>query len=76
MLELLNILAIDIILAVVPKRPYKRYVSIRIFQSVEIFSAYPFGVIVNGMLSVGTFQKQLRQSLVNVVNDKPLVLAR
>ena len=76
MLELLYVRSVNVVKSIVPKRPYKSHISVRFFAPVKLLSAYPFGMAFNGVFSVGTFQKQLRQSLINVVDDKPLIFSR
>ena len=71
--ELLYVRSVNVILAVISKRPDKGNIRILILPSEKFLTAYPFGMCVCRMLSVSTFQKQLRQSCINVVDNKVFI---
>ena len=72
--EIFNLCAVDVILAVVTERPDKSDISVRILLRVELFTAHPFWMIFDGVLTIRTIFEQNRKPPVNVVHDEPLIL--
>ena len=74
--EVLHLFAVNVPRFVVAKTPNKCRVYVIVFFDFKLFTTYKLGVILNGVFASDTLQKQLRQSCINIVNDKMLIFSR
>lgn len=72
-LQWLNLTAVNVVTEVVPETPNECHIRVGVFQTEEVFAAYPSGIV--AVLSTECIDKEGRALPVQVVDGKVLPLA-